>query len=264
MGVLNVTPDSFSDGNQTLDPGRAVQAGLAMVADGADIVDVGGESTRPGADPVSAGEERARIIPVIRALAAQNVRVSVDSRNAETMDAALRAGAQIVNDISALTHDAGSARVVAAAGCPVILMHMRDDPRTMTASARYDDVAGEVLSELAARVAAAQAAGIDRTRIAVDPGIGFAKTSEHNLALLPRLAVLLNLGLPVAVGVSRKGFIGGLSGEPVARCRVAGSIAAGLHAVLNGAAILRVHDVRATAQALRVWRGLTCFERPPC
>ena len=256
MGVLNVTPDSFSDGGAFCDPLQAVEAGVAMAAAGADVVDVGGESARPGAQPTSVEVERARVVPVVRGLAERGVVVSVDTRNAATMAAALDAGARIVNDISALTHDPASARLMAARGCPVVLMHMRHDPATMTALARYDDVALEVTQELAARVAAAEAAGIDRARIAVDPGVGFAKTADHNLALLPRLTVLLNLGCPVVVGVSRKGFIGRLSGERAPRRRGSGSIAAGLHAALHGAAVLRVHDVWETVQAVRVWRGL--------
>jgi dihydropteroate synthase len=256
MGVLNVTPDSFSDGGDFCDPARAVAAGVAMAAAGADLVDVGGESVRPGAQPTSPEAERQRVVPVIRALAGQGVAVSVDTRNAATMAAALDAGARIVNDVSALTHDPASAGLVAVRGCPVVLMHMRHDPATMTALARYDDVALEVTQELAARVVAAEAAGIARARIAVDPGVGFAKTPDHNLALLPRLALLLNLGCPVVVGVSRKRFIGLLSGERTARRRGPGSIAAGLHAALHGAAVLRVHDVAETVQAVRVWRGL--------
>ncbi|MBN8889573.1 MAG: dihydropteroate synthase [Rhodospirillales bacterium 70-18] len=256
MGILNVTPDSFSDGGAHADADRAIEAGLEMAAEGADLVDVGGESTRPRAAPTPPDEECARVVPVIRALAARGVAVSVDTRNAATMRAALAAGARVVNDVSALAHDPDAAGVVAEAACPVILMHMRGDPATMHTQARYDDVAVEVTRELAARIAAAEAAGIRRAAIAVDPGIGFAKAAAENLALLPRLSLLLNLGCPIVVGVSRKGFIGGLAGEPVARRRGPGSLAAGLHAALHGAAMLRVHDVAATAQAVRVWRGL--------
>ncbi len=256
MGVLNVTPDSFSDGGDYSDPQRAIDAGVAMAVAGAEVVDVGGESARPGAEPTPPETELARVLPVIRALAAQGVAVSIDTRNATTMAAALDAGARIVNDVSALTHDPSSAALIAAHGCPVVLMHMRHDPETMTSLARYDDVALEVTQELAARVAAAEAAGIARSSIAVDPGVGFAKTADHNLALLPRLTLLLNLGCPVVVGVSRKGFIGRLSGERIARRRGPGSIAAGLYAALHGAAVLRVHDVAETVQAVRVWRGL--------
>jgi dihydropteroate synthase len=257
MGIVNVTADSFSDGGDHLDAGRAIEAGLAMRVAGADVVDVGGESTRPGALPVSPKEEQARVVAVIRALAGEGVVVSIDSRNAATMRAALDAGARIVNDVSALTHDAAAAGLVAERGCPVVLMHMRHDPASMTALARYDDVAVEVTRELAGRVAAAEAAGIERARIAVDPGIGFAKNHAHNIALLPRLALLANLGCPIVVGVSRKRFIGRLAGVAEPRRRLPGSLAAGLLALSHGAAMLRVHDVGQTVQAMRVWRGLT-------
>ncbi len=259
MGVLNLTPDSFSDGGRYPDAGAAVAAGLAMTEQGADIVDVGGESTRPGAVAVSPREECARVVPVTRALAAQGVVVSVDTRNASTMAAALAAGARIVNDVSALRHDPAAAPLLAASDCAVVLMHMRGDPASMTAHARYDDVALDVTRELAARVEAAEAAGIARARIAVDPGIGFAKTADHNLELLRRLGLLRNLGCPIVVGVSRKSFIGRLSGISAPDRRAPGSIAAGLHAVLSGAGVLRVHDVAQSAQAVKIWRGLLGF-----
>lgn len=256
MGILNATPDSFSDGGLYLDPGGAVAAGLQMVADGAAILDVGGESTRPGSAATPADEERRRILPVITALAAAGVKLSVDTRNADTMAAALDAGATVINDVSALSHDARALPLVAARGCPVVLMHMRGTPATMTGMASYDDVVGDVLAELAVRVALAEAAGIRRADIAVDPGIGFAKTSAGSIALLRGLSAFRGLGCPILIGVSRKGFIGGLSGvaDPVGR--TAGSVAAGLYAVSQGASILRVHDVAATVQALRVWQGL--------
>jgi dihydropteroate synthase len=256
MGVLNVTPDSFSDAGAHMDADRAIEAGIAMAAAGADLIDVGGESVRPGALTTPPDEERRRVLPVICGLTARGIPVSVDSRNATTMGAALDAGARIVNDVSALTHDPASAGVVAARGAPVVLMHMRHDPATMTALAHYDDVALEVTLELAERVEAAEAAGIGRERIAIDPGIGFAKTPEHNLQLLPRLGMLLSLGCPLVVGVSRKRFIGLLSGEINPQRRAAGSIAAGLYAALHGASVLRVHDVADTVQALKVWRAL--------
>lgn len=263
MGVVNVTPDSFSDGGRHLDPAAAIAAGLAMAEAGAALVDVGGETTRPRAAPTPPREERRRILPVIRALAAAGVTVSVDTRNAATMAEALAAGARVVNDVSALTHDPDAARVVAEAGCPVVLMHMRGTPATMHAHARYRDVAGEVAAELALRIAAAEAAGIAPEAIAIDPGIGFAKTGEQNLALLPRLPLLLGLGRPLVVGVSRKRFIGTLAGEPVAARRLPGSLAAALHAASLGAAILRVHDVPETLQALSVWRALTGGQQEP-
>ena len=256
MGVLNVTPDSFSDGGFHLDPGPAVAAGLAMAAAGADIVDVGGESTRPGAPPTPPDEEQGRVVPVIRALAGAGVTVSVDTRNAATMAAALDAGAAIVNDISALTHDPDALALVAARGCPVVLMHMRGDPATMNARAVYADIAREVTDELAARIHAAELAGIARDAIAIDPGIGFAKLAPHSLELLRRLPELATLDCPILVGVSRKSFIGRLGDEPDPQRRLPGSLAAGLFALSHGAHILRVHDVPETAQALKLWVAL--------
>lgn len=257
MGIINVTPDSFSDGGDTLDPGRAVAAGLAMAEAGAAIVDVGGESTRPGAVPTSPEIERARVVPVIRELARQGVRVSADTRNATTMAAALDAGAAIINDTSALSYDPEAAPLVGRAGVPVVLMHTRGTPDTMMAEAQYTDVAVEVTAELAARVAAAVAAGVVREQIALDPGIGFAKKAEHNLELLSRLPLLLNLGCPLVVGVSRKGFIGLIGGQKQPRRRLAGSLAAALFALAHGATVLRVHDVAETIEAVRVWHALS-------
>jgi dihydropteroate synthase len=256
MGVLNVTPDRFSDGGTHLDKQRAVAAGLAMAAAGADIVDVGGESTRPGAPATSVDAEQARVVPVIRALAEAGVRVSIDTRNAATMEAALDAGAAIVNDISALTHDPGAAGLVAARGCAVVLMHMRGEPATMNARAVYADIAREVGDELAARIAAAEQAGIARDAIAIDPGIGFAKLAPQSLEMLRRLPELAALGCPILVGVSRKSFIGRVADEPDPQRRLPGSLAAALFAVSRGAHILRVHDVAETVQALRLWSAL--------
>ncbi|MSP02856.1 MAG: dihydropteroate synthase [Acetobacteraceae bacterium] len=255
MGVVNVTPDSFSDGGR-LDPDAAIALGLAMRDDGADIVDVGGESTRPGASPTSPEDEQARVVPVIGALAKAGVLVSVDTRNAATMAMALDAGAAIVNDVSALTHDPAAAALAAARGCPVILMHMRGSSATMYDLARYDDVVAEVAAELADRIGAAERAGIARAAIAIDPGFGFAKLPRHSLALLRGLSALTAQDFPVVAGVSRKGFIGATSGEPDPARRFPGSIAAGLFALGQGASVLRVHDVRQTVQAVRVWRAL--------
>lgn len=257
MGVLNVTPDSFSDGGAFQDTDQAIAAGLAMAAAGADIIDVGGESTRPGALSAEPERERERVLPVVRGLAAAGLIVSIDSRHAETMRAALDAGARIVNDVSGLTHDPDAARLVAERACPVVLMHMRGQPATMMAHAEYADVAGEVAAELMALVAAAERAGVPRNCMALDPGIGFAKRADHSIALLRRLRDLAALGFPLLVGVSRKGFIGRLSAEPVPRNRVGGSLAAGLFAVSRGASILRVHDVGVTVQALKVWQALS-------
>lgn len=256
MGILNATPDSFSDGGDYLDPARGCARGEEMVRDGAAILDIGGESTRPGAVPVTQEEERARVLPIIAGLRHLSVPVSIDSRNADTMAAALDAGASIVNDVAALAYDVRARAIVAKRGCPVVLMHMRGTPETMTRLATYEDVGREVTLELAESLAAAAAAGIPRSRIAVDPGIGFAKTGRQNRELLQRLPILLNLGCQIVAGVSRKRMIGQISkaGEP--KERMPGSIAAGLYAVARGASILRVHDVAETVQALRVHEAI--------
>ncbi|MCP5368034.1 MAG: dihydropteroate synthase [Hyphomicrobiales bacterium] len=257
MGIVNVTPDSFSDGGETATAEAAVARGLAMAAAGADIVDVGGESTRPGAAPVPPAAEAARVVPVVRALAAAGLPVSVDTRRAAVMAAATAAGARIINDVSALSHDPDALATAAASGAAVILMHMRGTPETMMDLARYGDVAGEVAAELAARVDACVAAGIPRARLAVDPGIGFAKTAAHNVALLAGLGgVKARLGLPLVLGVSRKRFISRLDRDVEAHGRLAGSVAAALAGVARGADILRVHDVAETRQALAVWRAI--------
>jgi dihydropteroate synthase len=250
MGIVNVTPDSFSDGGRYLDPEAAIAHGRELLAGGADILDVGGESTRPGAAAVGAAEEAARVLPVIGALAADGARVSVDTSKAEVAAAALEAGAEIVNDVTALA-DPAMAAVCAEAGCGLVLMHMKGTPRTMQDDPTYGDVVAEVREFLAGRVEAAVAAGIDRERIWVDPGIGFGKTVEHNLELIARLDRIAALGRPVVVGASRKNFIGKITGRPVDQ-RLGGSIAAGVSAVAAGASVLRVHDVAATVEALRV------------
>jgi dihydropteroate synthase len=256
MGVLNVTSDSFSDGGAHLDPQRAIAAGLAMAEAGADIIDVGGESTRPQSQPTDPAEERARVVPVIRALADAGVTISVDTRHAATMRAALDAGARIVNDVSALSHDPAAAPLAAVRGCPVVLMHMRGVPATMMRFASYTNVAAEVAAELAQGIEAARQAGIGHEQIAIDPGIGFAKQAAHNVELLRRLPELASLGYPIVVGVSRKAFIGRLTGVSEPRDRLAGSLAAGLFAVARGASFLRVHNVSETVQALHVWHAL--------
>ena len=259
MGIVNVTPDSFSDGGRSTR--EAIALGERMAADGAAIIDVGGESTRPGAAAVGAAEEQRRILPVIAALARAGLRLSVDTRNSDTMARALDAGAAIVNDVSGLRHDPAAAAFVAARGCPVILMHMRGTPETMNDLARYDDVVAEVASELRAIVASAVASGVGPEQIAIDPGLGFAKDTAHNVELLRRLSFFVNLCCPIIAGLSRKRFIGELAGVTDAAERDAASLAAGLFAVSQGAAILRVHDVRATVQALRVWNELTGVTR---
>jgi len=256
MGILNLTPDSFSDGGRLGRLDAVLETARGMLEAGADILDIGGESTRPGAVPTPPEEEQARILPAIRELAAGGAVISVDTRHAETMAAALDAGARIVNDVTALAHDPRSAGVVAAWRAPVVLMHMRGTPATMNSLNRYGDIGPEVAAELSAQVQAAMAAGIARGAIAIDPGIGFAKVGLQNVALLRDLGPLRRLGFPVLVGLSRKGFIGTLSGEPVAARRLGGSIAGALFALSQGAQILRVHDVAETVQAVRVWEGL--------
>ena len=256
MGVLNVTPDSFSDGGDFATKDDAIAHGRAMAAAGADIIDVGGESTRPGSLAPSEAEELRRVIPVIRALASDGLLVSVDTRRAEVMDAALAAGARMVNDISALSHDPQARAVVARRGAWVVLSHMQGTPETMQREPRYEDASLDVFDALAAHVSAAEAAGIQREKIIVDPGIGFGKTARHNLEILRDIALFHGLGCPLLVGASRKSFIGRLSAGEAPKERLPGSLAAGLHAFGEGAHILRVHDVAETRQALAMWRGI--------
>ena len=260
MGIVNATPDSFSDGGEHFDPAAAIAHAGAMIRAGAGIVDIGGESTRPGSEPVPVEEEIRRVLPVIagiRAMAdAVGVTISVDTRNAATMQAALDAGASMINDVSGLTHDPDAAAVAAKTTGPVVLMHMQGEPRTMQLAPAYDDVALDVYDALEARIDAAEAAGIDRSRIVADPGIGFGKTVEHNLALLSQFSLFRGLGVPLLVGVSRKGFLARLSaGEPAGQ-RLGGSLAAGLAAIGQGAQIVRVHDAPETLQALRVFAAI--------
>jgi dihydropteroate synthase len=256
MGIINATPDSFSDGGQFADAATAAEAGANMSAEGAAIVDVGGESTRPGAKAVWEGDEIERIVPVIRQLSTGGAAVSVDTRKADVMTAALEAGARMINDVSALTYDGRSAGIVAASGVPVVLMHHKGAPDTMQDDPRYDDVLVEVYSWLEERIAAAEAAGIARNRILIDPGFGFGKNVAHNLELMNGLALFHSLGCPVVIGASRKRTIGALSGEAPVEKRVGGSIAFAIKAAEQGAQLLRVHDVFETVQALRAWRGM--------
>nr|WP_295742774.1 dihydropteroate synthase [uncultured Acidocella sp.] len=256
MGILNVTPDSFSDGGTHDSAEAAIAAGARMLAQGADILDIGGESTRPGAALVTPTEEIARILPVVRALAAQGAVISLDTRNAATMAAGLEAGARIVNDVSGLRHDPAAARLVAQTGCPVVLMHMRGTPETMNRLAVYDDVVSTVEAELLAARDAALAAGIAPAQICLDPGLGFAKIGAQNIALLKATARLAALGHPLLIALSRKRFLGEISGETEAAKRDPESLAAAAYAVSQGAHILRVHDVAGTVKALRVWRSL--------
>lgn len=256
MGILNATPDSFSATSAVFNPEAVIRAGHAMLNEGADILDIGGESTRPGSTIIEPALEIERILAVIRAMVAAGAVVSADTRNAATMKAALDAGARIINDVSGLTHDPAAAPLLAANGCPVILMHMRGTPQTMSRHAHYHDLVAEILAELTARRDAARAAGIAGAAIALDPGFGFAKRGAQNIDLLRGLPRLHALGHPVLVGVSRKRFLGDITGEPDPARRDPASIAAALFAARHGAAILRVHDVAGTIQALRVARAL--------
>jgi len=251
MGVVNVTPDSFSDGGLYLDPEAAVAHGEQLVDAGAGILDVGGESTRPGAEPVAEAEERARVVPVIRGLAGSRSRISVDTSKAAVAAAALDAGAEIVNDVTALRGDPEMAELCAERGVTVVLMHMLGEPRTMQDDPRYEDVVDEVKAFLAGRLEAAVAAGVDEERVWLDPGIGFGKTAAHNMELLRRLGELRELGRPLLVGTSRKSFIGKVEGSP-AQERLGGTIASTVLAAAEGADVLRVHDVAEVRQALTV------------
>jgi len=256
IGVLNVTPDSFSDGGRFTSLDDAVAHGCRLADDGADLVDVGGESTRPGADRVDAAEEERRVIPVIEALVANGIRVSIDTYRAVVAERALAAGASVVNDVSGGLGDPDMAAVVGAAGCPWILMHWRGHSRRMQDLAHYVDVVDDVRRELAERVEAANQAGISPDRIVIDPGLGFAKTAEHNWALLAHLDVLVGFGLPVLIGASRKSFLGRVLADPAGTPRPVGereaaTVALTAYAATQGAWGVRVHDVRANVDAAR-------------
>ena len=251
MGVVNITPDSFSDGGRFLDAREAITQARRLAEEGAGIIDVGGESTRPGAAPVSEAEELQRVIPVLQGIA--DLCVSVDTRRPAVMRAALQAGASMVNDVQALQAP-GAMDAVREGDCAVCLMHMKGEPATMQREPHYDDVVREVKEFLAARVRAAEAAGIERERLVVDPGFGFGKTAEHNLTLLAHLAELGELGVPLLAGLSRKSTIGKLTGRPVAE-RLAGSLTMALLALQGGATILRVHDVKETRDVIAVWEA---------
>ena len=263
MGILNVTPDSFSDGGLHATLPLAVAGARALAEAGADIVDIGGESTRPGADPVPVEDEIARTAPVIATLRAGGfaLPISIDTRNAAVAAAALDAGADLFNDVSAMRHDPQSLLLAAGRGVPVCLMHALGDPKTMQDAPAYDDVLLDVLDMLEGRIAAAEAAGIERARILVDPGLGFGKTVDHNLALVRGLAALHGLGCPILFGASRKRFIGTIGDAPLARERAPGSIATALEALRQGAQVLRVHDVQETRQAVALWSALNGDEQ---
>jgi len=252
MGILNVTPDSFSDGGDFLDHGKAVLRGLELSAEGADWIDVGGESTRPGAQAVDAEEEMRRVLPVVEALSKQGLTVSIDTTKASVAKAAIEAGAAIINDVSAMKMDEDMADVAARAGAPVVLMHMRGTPRTMQSDTVYQDLMGEVFGWLSARIEYAVSKGIDRESIIIDPGLGFGKSYEGNLELLSRLREFKSLGRPILVGASRKSFIGKAMGGAEVSERLIGTVAASSVAIMNGAAILRVHDVKEAREAARV------------
>ncbi|HUU83832.1 MAG TPA: dihydropteroate synthase [Phycisphaerae bacterium] len=255
MGVVNVTPDSFSDGGRFIEPGAAVEHAARMVAEGADLIDVGPESTRPGSDAVSTTDQIARAVPVIAAIRAAHadVLLSMDTQSAEVARAAIDAGADLANDVSALRTDGQMGELIAERGAGVVLMHMRGMPRTMQTAGGgpvYDDVVGEIVDFLRDRIEFAIGCGISRQRIIADPGLGFGKTAEHNLTLLRRLSAFASLGVPLMVGASRKSFVGRVTGVEVAADRLAGSLACVTAAVLGGASILRVHDVRASREAV--------------
>jgi dihydropteroate synthase len=253
MGVVNVTPDSFSDGNRFLDPQAAIAQGLKLAGEGADILDVGGESTRPGSQPVSEQGEMDRILPVLEGLRDAGRPISVDTRRPGVMKEALKAGASMINDIQALAAP-GALEAVAAGDCAVCLMHMKGEPATMQQDPHYDDVVAEVLMILRSRIDAAEKAGIDRERIVADPGFGFGKSLVHNLTLLKHLSRFRALQVPILAGWSRKSSLGKLTGRPVDQ-RLPGSLAAALLALLGGATILRVHDVKETKDVIAVWQA---------
>jgi dihydropteroate synthase len=264
MGIVNVTPDSFSDGGLWLDPEKAIAHARAIVDDGAGILDIGGESTRPGSLPVATDEQLRRVVPVLEGLSGIGARLSIDTTKAAVAEAALDRGADIVNDVTALRDDPDLAGVVADRGCTVCLMHMLGEPRTMQEDPHYDDVVDDVRAFLEERLRSAVDAGIAEEKVWLDPGIGFGKTVDHNLQLLQRLEELTTLGRPIVVGTSRKGFIGTITGQQV-EGRVPGTIATNVLALANGAEVFRVHDVAAVAQALAVagatlrgrWTGAT-------
>lgn len=262
MGIVNVTPDSFSDGGAHDTADAAVAHALKLVEEGADLLDIGGESTRPGAADVDVEEELRRVVPVIERLAAQvSVPISIDTYKPEVMRAAVQAGAGMINDVYGLRRD-GALDAAAALGVPVVLMHMQGEPRSMQAAPHYDDVVGDVHRFLAERIFAAEMAGIPKKRIVVDPGFGFGKDTAHNLQLLGQFERFVELGVPVLAGLSRKRSIGELTGRDVPADRVAGSVAAHLIAAQRGALLVRVHDVAATVDALKVWNAVAAVPSP--
>lgn len=267
MGILNVTPDSFSDGGQFYNAENAIKHGLQLMEDGADILDIGGESTRPNSQIISPQEEQQRVLPVIAALKPnaqkRGVKISIDTRNASTMRAAVDAGADIINDVSALTHDPDSLKTAANTHAQIILMHMQGTPQTMQNNPTYGDVVKEVYDYLEQRIAACTSAGISKSRIIIDPGLGFGKTVEHNVALLTHAAAFQKLGVPVLIGASRKSFLATLAGLKNGQSRLPVSLAAAIMATQQAAQYLRVHDVAETKQALTVWQAFAHIDNNP-
>ncbi len=260
MGVVNVTPDSFSDGGEFLDASLAIAHGKSLIADGADFLDIGGESTRPGSKPISIDEECSRVIPVIEGLAGEGALISIDTRHAEVMQCAINAGANIVNDVTALTHDPDSAKVCLESAVDIVLMHMQGSPQTMQDNPTYDDAALDILDYMGERLLALEAMGIARSKIAIDPGIGFGKNLDHNLRILSGIDAFHALGVPLLLGVSRKSFISKIDRDVPPKERVAGSIAAAIAGWDRGVQIFRVHDVAETRQALAVWQAIEASE----
>ena len=260
MGVVNVTPDSFSDGGDFFNPDKAIEYGLKLIAEGAHILDIGGESTRPGAQIIEIEEEIRRVVPVIKGLhkaaTEQGVQLSIDSRNAKTMRAALKAGAHIINDVSALTHDADAACVVAEAKVPVILMHMRGSPQSMQKKPLYNNVLNDIYEFFEERISFCETHRIDADLLVLDPGIGFGKTLEHNLLILRNIKKFNDLSLPLLLGTSRKSFIAALSQDEPPDDRIAGSLASALWGLSQGVKIIRVHDVRETQQAFKIYQAI--------
>ncbi len=260
MGVVNVTPDSFSDGGDFLDASKAIEHGKSLIAEGADILDIGGESTRPGSEPISIEEECRRVLPVIEGLASESALISIDTRHADVMRAAIQAGARIVNDVTALTHDPESIKVCREEDVDIVLMHMQGDPKTMQDNPTYKDAALDILGYMGERMVALEAEGISRSKVAVDPGIGFGKNLEHNLRILSGIDAFHALGVPIVLGVSRKSFITKIDRDVPPKQRVAGSLAAAISGWDRGVQIFRVHDVGETRQALSVWQAIEACE----
>lgn len=263
MGIINATPDSFSDGGNHFHPEAAIAAAQTMVSFGANLLDIGGESTRPGAKTVWEGDEIDRVSPVLAGCSGLGVPLSLDTRKEAVMEQGLNAGAHIINDVSALTYDPASLELMAGESCPIILMHAQGDPQSMQKSPSYEDVVLDVYDALSERISACEAAGINRARLCIDPGIGFGKTLKHNLALINNIGVFHSLGCPILLGVSRKRFIGALAQEEDAKKRLPGSITAALAGLSQGVHILRAHDVAETRQMLDVWSGLRDEQQMP-